>query len=499
MVAARSDLRRLLARLPLAALLLAGPPHAGAAETLVVHEWGTFTSFQDEQGVAISGINVDDEPVPAFVHDAIPGLLTALNDHAPLFRAFDKGFPAADPQVTMRLETPVLYFHPAPGSGPLAVDVRVDFHGGWLTQFYPDAFSTRPGHREGTGFVFAPLSATTLGMLHWSGLEVDEGRVNAPVTASPVWTAPRRVAAANIRTADGEGERFLFYRGVGHLDAPVRTRRDAHGLLSVQPTPGTGAIARYFLVDIRPDGALAYRTVAGTGEASAAAGSERFPDGEYSEGRAAELRQDLARELTGSGLFSDEAAALLTTWDASYFRSPGLRLFFLVPRSWVDAVLPIAIAPRALIERAMIGRIELISPPQRAALARIAAAPASKPGWWDDVLRQRVYEGGPTGWDHFRPGGEQLLHDLSGGPGDFARLRLPVPADYAAYLALGRFRDALVRSRLAADPSGRLRQFASAYGLISRVTPAETLFVTAPDADADKKAGAAVPQATPAR
>ena len=35
---------------------------------LEVHEWGTFTSFQDERGATIAGINVDDEPVPKFVH-----------------------------------------------------------------------------------------------------------------------------------------------------------------------------------------------------------------------------------------------------------------------------------------------------------------------------------------------------------------------------------------------------------------------------------------------
>jgi hypothetical protein len=40
---------------------LAGEPQ------LKVHEWGTFTSLQDERGTAIGGINTDDEPVPLFV------------------------------------------------------------------------------------------------------------------------------------------------------------------------------------------------------------------------------------------------------------------------------------------------------------------------------------------------------------------------------------------------------------------------------------------------
>jgi hypothetical protein len=51
-----------------AAALVLAVAVARAAETLVVHEWGTFTSFQDPDGVTIPGINVDDEPVPPFVH-----------------------------------------------------------------------------------------------------------------------------------------------------------------------------------------------------------------------------------------------------------------------------------------------------------------------------------------------------------------------------------------------------------------------------------------------
>ena len=38
-------------------------PPAAAPSGIVVHEWGTFTSLQDELGRAIGGINTDDEPV----------------------------------------------------------------------------------------------------------------------------------------------------------------------------------------------------------------------------------------------------------------------------------------------------------------------------------------------------------------------------------------------------------------------------------------------------
>ena len=50
--------------------VLAGLFAAGSAQDpLVVHEWGTFTSLQDEEGRCLGGINSDDEPVPDFVMD----------------------------------------------------------------------------------------------------------------------------------------------------------------------------------------------------------------------------------------------------------------------------------------------------------------------------------------------------------------------------------------------------------------------------------------------
>src|SRR5262245_18390842 len=100
---------------------------AWAQQPLVVDEWGTFTSFQDERGQAIVGINTDDEPLPDFVHSLHDDLIIGTSS---------QGASKCHMQVTMRLETPVLYFHPPAGAPPLTCDVRVEFRGGWLTQFY---------------------------------------------------------------------------------------------------------------------------------------------------------------------------------------------------------------------------------------------------------------------------------------------------------------------------------------------------------------------------
>src|SRR6266446_2519538 len=108
-------------------------PFASAGDELVVHEWGTFTSLQNEEGRAIGGINTDDEPVPGFVHDLSKWLLLSQSEVPPMFF---QGAPSCHPDVTMRLETPVIYFHPPKKGDFSKLDVHVEFRGGWLTQFY---------------------------------------------------------------------------------------------------------------------------------------------------------------------------------------------------------------------------------------------------------------------------------------------------------------------------------------------------------------------------
>src|SRR4051794_12112908 len=86
---------------------------AAAAESspnnrLAVHEWGTFTVLQNEKGQPIGGVNTDDEPVPGFVHTLDGPFIENVNRAPSLL---SKSFPRCDPSVTVRLETPVLYFH----------------------------------------------------------------------------------------------------------------------------------------------------------------------------------------------------------------------------------------------------------------------------------------------------------------------------------------------------------------------------------------------------
>ena len=58
-----------------------------------------------------------------------------------------------------------------------------------------------------------------------------------------------------------------------------------------------------------------------------------FAGADYSSANLDKLRGEMRVALKEEGLFLDEADALLNTWELSYFKSAGLRLFFMVPRA----------------------------------------------------------------------------------------------------------------------------------------------------------------------
>ena len=122
--------------------------------------------------------------------------------------------------------------------------------------------------------------------------------------------------------------------------------------------------------------------------------------------------------------------------DLSYFKSPGLRFFYIVPRAWVDKVLPLQVtgAPTD-ITRVMVGRIELVTDAQKAALSRLAAGPcpdlqAFKNAATDALGKEQVSDAVRKAYFT----GEKPLTDLG----------VAMPPLIADYLSLGRFRDALI-------------------------------------------------------
>lgn len=227
--------------------------------------------------------------------------------------------------------------------------MEVEFPGGWISEFYPAAAVTAPGLGEGR------IRPGETGRLSWKSLQLG-GMANGPETTLPVWLIPREVDAPSVRTEGGETERYLFYRGVANIEAPVRIRREGE-LLKM-----SGKTRLAWLADFRGDGTAAFRRAESEMPAVFSGHSRENLE---------KLRVEMRDELLREGLFPKEAEAMLNTWEDSYFRSRGLRLFYLVPRGWTDRHLPLKITPKAEVVRAMIGRIEVVTPAQRRSLESI--------------------------------------------------------------------------------------------------------------------------------
>lgn len=363
----------------LASWAVGAAPAAAADAELVIHEWGTLTTMHAADGTPQGELNRIEatDVLPKFVHRYEPEA-TRVDPRLKLAKL--PNVPGR-PDVTLRLETPVIYFHPPAGRAfDTPIDVSVQFRGGVLNEFYPRA---TPGVRldqqrvlqkradglieEWTGEV---LNNYVVGSLEWRGVTLHD-TVVAPLTTDPVWLAPREPQSASVFLAEaGEGERYLFYRGVAHLDALLRTRHTARHVRLAAPGPvvwteaATVSLRHVWLVDVRADGAIAFRSHGRVDLDTASPGKElarleRFRDADYAAAHRAPLRASLKNTLIEDGLFADEAEAMLNTWQHSYFEKPGLRVFYVVPREWTDYFLPLTVSVPARVNRVILGRIDL--------------------------------------------------------------------------------------------------------------------------------------------
>jgi len=365
-----------------ASLLLLGlstlPAGGRVTPSLVVHEWGTITTRHAADGTPEGRLNRIDssEVLPDFVHRYEPPATQGDTQRSLTKTTLTPG----RPDVTMRLETPLIYFYPEAGARTTPFDVAVRFRGGILNEFYPAADGSVDVDVER---VDAKMRA---GLLHeWDGSVLDNYVVGGltwrdlalkpmvPIrpTESHVWLAPRRVRASGVVTAAGEGERYLFYRGVAHLDAVMQTNRSASEIRLMAPArlhwlrKPSMTVSHVWLLHTRSDGLAAFRerrdlTIARAGASAELARMSLFTTGEYSPQSLAALRTSMKRALTDAGLFDDEAEAMLETWRESYFKKPGLRVLYVVPAEWTSYFLPLQISVPNRLTRVLIGRIDLL-------------------------------------------------------------------------------------------------------------------------------------------
>jgi hypothetical protein len=367
-----------LSTLGLLGAVAAGRRTTTAWPPVVVHEWGTITTHHAPDGTPRGRLNhvTGPDTLPAFVYRYDPPP-TSKDPERSLVKT---ALVAGRPDVTMRLETPVMYFYPPHGVNVPPFNVDVHFRGGIVNEFYPKGDASvemdveRLSPKTHVSAVPARwdgqlLDNSIVGRLRWSGLTLRDNAA-VPATTSHVWLAPRHVHATGVIASSGESERYLFYRGVAHLDAVVQTQLTAAEVRLRAPKElqwmdePTTEIPDLWLVDVRADGLSAFRergalTIA-RGDASAELGRlELFSNRDYAAGKLTELRSSMKHALVAAGLYDDEAEAMLETWGASYFHQPGLRIFYIVPRAWVNYYLPVEISVPHQMTRVLVGRIDL--------------------------------------------------------------------------------------------------------------------------------------------
>jgi len=124
------------------------------------------------------------------------------------------------------------------------------------------------------------------------------------------------------------------------------TKLVVRGQLGRVPADKPLTIRSIWLVEIQSRDSVAFRPLPqimldGDSDRILARTRAAFGLADFSRGNPDKLRTALRTALVEEGLFPDEAEALLNTWQLSYFQSPGLRLFFIVPREWTDFHLPL--------------------------------------------------------------------------------------------------------------------------------------------------------------
>jgi len=292
--------------------------------TLTVHEWGTFTSIAGADGTAVEWLpQAGPTDLPCFVER------NRFNGKGSL-------------SGTVRMETPVLYFY-SPRETTVNVDVR--FRQGLITEWFPQAVVT-PSN--------SPAIPRSESSIAWRNVKVSPGVVeDFPVEhGASHYYAARRTGAAPLQSG-AEKEKFLFYRGVGRFALPIAATVDEDGKVAVR-NAGGHAIGDVILFE-NHRGRIAYEL-------------RRGSSGQVIVDQAV-AKQEPARELEkmllANGLYPEEASAMIETWRDSWFEE-GTRLFYIVPRSAIDAILPLTIDPTpAGIARVFVGRMELVTPTTR--------------------------------------------------------------------------------------------------------------------------------------
>jgi hypothetical protein len=338
----------------------AAPPTPAATPAsptprLVVHEWGTFTSFSGSDGVPMS-FRPNNNDLPNFVYYS--------------YESEGKGGRLQHGGL-VSMETPVLYFYT---DREQRVGVTVDFPCGWITEWYPFAATaprqTARNDKTGGQSIRWDVKLTPnepakfpreKGENHYyAARETDAVPLHAEVVGRDEERGAWELRGGSVV----QREKFLFYRGVGTFPPPVTVKALGGGKVRVMNGSG-GKASGLVLLTVR-DGKIGFRTISDLD-----AGAEAVATLPEADGSAAELGDAVAKGLTAAGLYEREARAMVKTWDDAWFKEEGTRLLYLVPRAKTDELLPLKVDPKPTeVVRVLVGRHDFLTPEQEAEASR---------------------------------------------------------------------------------------------------------------------------------
>ncbi len=326
----------------------------------VAHEWGTFTSVQDAHGNLQIWRPLESSHLPGFVYDRV--------HNAP-----NISYAGKDAMFTyQRMETPVIYFY---ARQPQTVDVSVSFPKGTVTEWYPQVNEIGPFYvdksaakRTAEDALAAKPAPVSDSRIHWSNVQIlpdEPGARQLPFDKSGSHYFSARATDSNelkIKTPSNSSqfEKFLFYRGVGNFETPLRVTMENANTITLSNN-GKEALDHLFILNLRDrHGGYVYVEQLGAGEKRIV----QLVCGDASaavESVSKRLSTQMAASLVREGLYEKEAAAMVQTWKDSWFEEDGVRVLYVLSRAWTDGVLPITVqpAPRELV-RVMVGRAEVL-------------------------------------------------------------------------------------------------------------------------------------------
>jgi hypothetical protein len=341
---------------------------------LEVHEWGTFTSVVGSDGQIVQGLHHEEEALPNFVYDLSklqgtnpfpqegPGTFRGL---PPMTRGFipesmdQMPIPTFTERITQKMETPVLYFY---DDKEVQVKVRVDFPRGIISQWFPKATEYNPSKKAEDGYAVWDIKV----------LNLKEAPL-PPTSGNSIWN-PSRKTNANIVKVDDELEKLIFYRGLADFKTDLEVTNDGKTLTLKNNSDYN--ISGIVILDNR-ENELGIRSVyhidslSSQNENQLSIASQNIDDSftfKSYEGYLSFAKARIIKELVESGLFEDEANAMVGTWEKGYFKTKGIRVLYVLSRQETDEILPIEISPTPKkLVRTLVGRVEVLTPEDEAA------------------------------------------------------------------------------------------------------------------------------------